>query len=181
MNTLRQPIAPDEAGKQNLPIPHLDTQKLMTGEMVGNVAGRAMNWSEEGGNQYGMTDDHHQYQGFRNVVYTGTGNVPGINPRDYYNNVNVPQFQAQHRDLTRINTAGISDGINERSDGIVQNHNMVQREGMMQVQNVSYLSPNFKYHDFICCMKNTSNKLIGRGIIWVMLGRYPETKCVWGK
>jgi len=180
MNSSRQPLAPDEAGKQNLPIPQLDTQKLMTGEIVGNVAGRAMNWSGEGGNQYGMAEDHHPYQGFRNVVYTGTGNVPGIDPRDYYNNVNVPQFQAQNRDLTRINTAGISDGINERNDGIVQNHNMVPIEGMMQVQNVSCINTEFEYLCFICCMINASDKLVGRGIIWLMLGRYLETKCIWG-
>jgi hypothetical protein len=156
MNYLKQSIPQDEAGKQNLAIPQLDTQKLMTGEIAGNMAGR-MNWSGEGGNQYGMNDDRHQYQGFRNVVYTGTGNVPGINPEDYNNNMHVPQFPAQYRDLAGINTAGISDRTNERNDGMVQNHNMVPRQGMMPVQNVSYPNTKCKEHDFFCCMKKKTN------------------------
>ena len=138
MNSFKQSNPQNEAGNQNLPIPQL-------GEMAGNTMG-GIEWSGENSrNQYGINENQGEYKEFRQVKYTGTGTVPGINPKDYYNSVNIQPIGGQYGDFPRFDSARLSDGMNGRNNDIAINQGMRSTPEMIQMQNVSYLTTGSQY------------------------------------
>ena len=84
----------DEAGNEGMPIPELNTRDLEARNLRGRIG--EMKHASNGRRSH-TPDDYNHGGGYQQVQYNGTGNVPGINPQDYYNSGAVPPFVPQYR------------------------------------------------------------------------------------